>query len=138
LVKNGGDTDADFTLAFLQNYRGETSTSVVLKEIVSRFPDDARKMSGVRVSTDSTGVVSGELGRAEAWRAKKESLTEWLADERPAVKAFAEKHIAELDLMIASEQRRAEAEREMRKMSYDEEDEDESYDDDGNGDEPAG
>ena len=48
-------------------------------------------MSGVRVSIDSTGVVSGEFGLVEAWRAKKESLTEWLADERLAVKAFAEK-----------------------------------------------
>jgi ppGpp synthetase/RelA/SpoT-type nucleotidyltranferase len=131
LVKAGGDTEADFALAILQNYRGETSTYVVLKEIVSRFPDDLRKMSAVRVSIDSTGVVSGELGLAEAWRAKKESLTEWLADERPAVRAFAEKHIAKLDLMIASEQRRAETEREMRNRSYDEDD-DEPGDDDGN------
>jgi ppGpp synthetase/RelA/SpoT-type nucleotidyltranferase len=131
LVKAGGDTEADFALAILQNYQGETSTYVVLKEIVSRFPDDARKMSGVRASIDSTGVVSGELGFAQAWRVKKESLTEWLVDERPAVKAFAEKHIVELDLMIASEQRRAEAEREMRKRSYDEDD-DEPGDDHGN------
>ncbi len=135
LVKTGGDTEADFALAILRNYRGEASTYVVLKEIVSRFPDDPRKLSAVRASIDSTGVVSGELGLAEAWRAKKESLTEWLADERPAVNAFAEKHIAELDLMIASEQRRAEAEREMRNRSYDEEDK--SYDDDGNGPESA-
>ena len=76
-------------------------------------------MDGVRASIDSTGVVSGELGFVEAWCAKKEFLTEWLADERPAVKAFAEKHIAELELMIASEQRRAESESEMRKRSYD-------------------
>ena len=136
-MKNGGDTEADFTLAILENYRDETSTYVVLKEIVSRFPDDARKMRGVRVSIDSTGVISGELGLAEALRAKKESLIEWRTDERPPVKAFAEEHIAELDLMIASEQRRAEVEREMRKMSYDEE-EDESYNDHGDGDEPAG
>ncbi|MFZ3017888.1 MAG: RelA/SpoT domain-containing protein [Gallionella sp.] len=119
LVKAGGDTEADFALAILQNYRGETSSYVVLKEIVSRFPDDAHKMAGVRASIDSTGVVSGEFGFVEAWRAKKESLAEWLADERPTVHAFAEKHIAELELMIASEQRRAEAEREMRKRSYD-------------------
>jgi hypothetical protein len=122
LVKAGGDTEADFALAILQNYNGETSIYVMLKEIMSRFPDDPLKMSRVRIAIDNTGVVSGEFGFAEACRAKKESLTEWLADERPAVKAFAEKHIAELDLMIASEQRRAEAEREMRKMSYDEED----------------
>lgn len=136
LVKAGGDTEADFALAILQNYRGETSTHVVLKEIVSRFSDDARKMSGVRACIDSTGVVSGELGFAEAWRAKKKSLTKWLADDRPAVKAFAEKHIAELDRMIASEQRHAEAEREMRNRSYDEDD-DESGDDDDNGPESA-
>jgi hypothetical protein len=127
LVKAGGATEADFTLAILQNYQGETSTHVVLKEIVARFPDDARKMSGVRDCIDSTGVVPGEFGLAEAWRAKKESLTEWVTDERPVVKAFAEKHIAELDLMIASERRHAESDREMRKRSYDE---DESADPD--------
>ena len=136
MVKAGVDTEADFALAILRNYRGEASTYVVLKEIVSRFPDDPRKMGGVRISIDSTGVVSGEFGLAEAWRVKKESLTEWLADERPVVKAFAEKHIAQLDLMIASERRRAEAEREMRKRSYDEDD-DKSDDDDGNGPESA-
>lgn len=130
LVKDGGDTEADFALAILQNYRGETTTYVVLKEIVSMFPDDVRKMAGVRGSVDNTGVVSGELGFVEAWRAKKESLMEWLVDERPAVKAFAEKHIADLELMIAAEQRRAEADREMRKRSYGEDDE--SGDDAGN------
>jgi hypothetical protein len=136
VVKAGGDTEADFALAILQNYRGETSTHGVLKAIVSRFSDDARKMDRVRVSIDSTGVVSDELGFAEAWRAKKESLMEWLADERPAVKAFAAKHVAELCLRIASEQRRAEAEREMRNRNYDEEDGDDDDDDDG--DKPVG
>jgi ppGpp synthetase/RelA/SpoT-type nucleotidyltranferase len=130
LVKTGVDTEADFVLAILQNYRGETSTHVVLKEIVSRFPDDPGKMDGVGISIDSTGVVRGELGFAEAWRVKKESLTEWLADERQVVKAFAEKHIAQLDRMIALEQRRAEGEREMRKMSYDGDNESDA--DDGN------
>ena len=120
LVKAGGDMEADFSLAVLQNYPGETSTFVVLKEIVSRFPHDDRKMSGVRISIDSTGVVSGEFGLAGAWRVKKDSLRHWLTDERQAVKAFAEKHIAELDRMIAAEWRRVEAEREMRNRSNDE------------------
>lgn len=137
LVKAGGDTEVDFALTILQNYRGGTSTHLVLKEIVSRFPDDVSRMRRVQIAIDNTGVVSGEFGFVEAWRAKKESLTEWLADERPAVKAFAEKHIAELDRMIASEQRRAETEREMRNRSYDEED-DESGHNDSNGGESAG
>ncbi|MEO5863477.1 MAG: hypothetical protein ABIQ79_00355, partial [Nitrospiraceae bacterium] len=120
LVKAGGDTEADFSLAVLQNYPGETSTYGVLKEIVSRFPLDDRKMSGVQISIDSTGVVSADFGLADAWRVKKESLRHWLTDERQAVKAFAEKHIAELDRMIAAEWRRVEAEREMRNRSNDE------------------
>ncbi len=116
-VKAGGNTEADFSLATLQNYLGSTSTDSVLKEIVSRFSHDDRKMSGVRTNINSTGVVSGEFGLAEAWRVKKESLTRWLTDERPAVISFAEQHIAELDRMIVAERRRVEAERELRERS---------------------
>jgi hypothetical protein len=124
LVKTGGGIEADFALAILQNYDGVTSAHVVLKEIVSRFPDDQHKLNEVRVSIDNTGVVRGEFGFAQALQARKAALTEWLTDERPAVKAFAEKHIAELDLMIASERRRAESRREMRNRDYEEDDTD--------------
>lgn len=117
VVKAGGDTEAEFALALLQNYLGSTSTDGVLKEIVSRFSDDDRTMSGVRASINSTGVVSGEFGLAEAWRVRKESLTRWLTDERQTVQAFAEQHIAELDRMIVAERRRVEAKRELRERS---------------------
>ena len=93
------------------------------------------KWTGSGVSIDSTGVVSGAFGLAEAWRVKKESLTLWLTDERREVKAFAEKHITELDRMIASERRRVEAEREMQNRS---DDEDESGDDHGYRAKPVG
>lgn len=120
LVKAGGDTEADFALAILQNYDGVISAHTVLKEIVSRFPDDQHKLNEVQVSIDNTGAVRGEFGFSEALRARKESLTEWLVDERPAVKKFAELHIAELDRMISSERRRAESRKEMRKRDYEE------------------
>lgn len=121
LVKAGGDTEADFSLAILQNYLGSTSTDGVLKEIVLRFSDDTRKMGEVQVIINSPCAVSGEFGLAEAWRVRKESLTRWLTDERQAVKAFAEQHITELDRMIVSERRRVEAEREMREKTRNEE-----------------
>jgi hypothetical protein len=121
LVKAGGDTEADFSLAILQNYLGSTSTDGVLKEIVLRFSDDTRKMGEVQVIINSPFAVSGEFGLAEAWRVRKESLTRWLTDERQAVKAFAEQHITELDRMIVSERRRVEAEREMREKTRNEE-----------------
>ena len=122
LVKAGGDTETDFSLAILQNYLGSTSTDGVLKEIVSRFPHDDRKLSEVRSSLNSTGVVSvsGEFGLAVAWQAKTESLTRWLADDRQAGTAFAEQHMADLDRMIAAERRRVEAERELRERSRNE------------------
>ena len=130
LVKAGGDREAAFSLGLLQNYLGSTSTDDVLKEIVSRFSDDDRKLGGVRtiINSPSMASVSGEFRLAEAWRVKKESLTRWLTDERPAVKAFAEQHIAELDRMIVAERRRVEAERELRERSRHE---DESGHDDG-------
>ncbi|RWH58164.1 MAG: hypothetical protein EOQ83_26400 [Mesorhizobium sp.] len=130
LVTAGGDLQAAFALAILRNYHGEISTHAVLKEIVSRFPDDDRKMSEVRAVVDSTGVVSGSLGFADAWRVRRDWLVEWLSDERPSVKAFAEKHIAELNLRIASEHRSVESEREMRRRNYEDEDDSRAHDDD--------
>ena len=119
LVKAGGDKEADFSLALLQNYIGSTSTDSVLKEIVSRFSDDDRIMRGVRTIINSPNMasVSGEFALAEAWRVKKESLTNWLTDGRSVVKSFAEQHLAELDRMIVAERHRVEAERELRERS---------------------
>lgn len=130
LVREGGETETDFSLAVLRNYHGEAFTYVVLKEIVSRFPEDTGRLSGVRACIENTGVVHGELGFANAWRAKKESLTDWLQDDRQTVREFAEKEIASLELMIASEERRAEADKKMREMSYSEEDDPSDNEDD--------
>lgn len=118
LVKDGGETEADFALAVLRNYHGETFTHVVLKEIVSRFSEDGRRGGGVRACLENTGVVHGELGFANVWRARKESLSEWLEDPRQDVRAFAESERASLDLMIAAEERRAEEATRMRRLDY--------------------
>lgn len=130
LVEVGGDREADFSLALLQNYLGSTSTDDVLKEIVSCFSHDARIMDKVRaiINSPSMASISGEFRLAEAWRVKKESLTRWLTDERQMVKGFAEQHMAELDRMIVAERRRVEVERELRERSRHE---DESGHDDG-------
>ena len=123
VVKVGGDQEADFALALLQNYLGSTSTDSVLKEMVSRCSEDDRIMGGVRTIINSPNMasVSGEFALAEAWRVKKESLTRWLTDERSVVKSFAEEHIAALGRMIAAERHRVETERELRERSRHEE-----------------
>jgi ppGpp synthetase/RelA/SpoT-type nucleotidyltranferase len=122
VIQAGGELEASFVLAILSNYRCASATHPVLKELVARFTDDERKMKVVANALDSTGVVSGEYGFANAWRERRQSLNEWLTDERPRVREFATRHIAKLDLMIADEQRRAEAGRAMYAREFDEPD----------------
>ena len=119
LVKAGGAKEADFSLALLQNYLGSTSSDGVLKELVSHFPHDDRILGAVRTLINSPGAAapSGEFGLANAWQVKKESLANWLTDERPVVKSFTKQHLAELDRMIVAERHRVEAERELRERS---------------------
>ncbi|MBH0196304.1 MAG: PilZ domain-containing protein [Nitrospira sp.] len=118
-IKAGSHAEADFSLALLQNYLGLTSTDSILKEIVSRFPQDDRKLGVVRAIINSTNATSasGEFRIADAWRVKQESLSHWLTDERQTVIAFAEQHLAELDRMIVAERRRVEVERERRERN---------------------
>jgi hypothetical protein len=75
-------------------------------------------MSRVRAALDNTGVVHGEFGFAEAYRAKKKLLEDWLADSVTEVRDFAEIHMRELDNRIADETRRAETDTAMRNLKY--------------------
>ncbi len=130
LIKTGSSDDADFILAVMENYHGEPATHEVLKCIVDKYPNDRSKLSSVRVSFDSTGVVSGEFGFANAMRNKKSAMEAWLSDERETVRTFAQLHMQELDLGIADEQRRAESRKAFRELDY-EPDEDQETKDDG-------
>ena len=119
LVTSGNETDADFVLGVVQNYDGEPSTHEVLKRIVDRYPQDKSKLSQVRISFDNTGVVSGEFGMVDAYRAKKQAILEWASDPRPEVRHFAETHAVELELNIVAEQKRADEDIEMRRRQFD-------------------
>jgi hypothetical protein len=120
-VKKGDRLEANFVLAVLQNYNGDAPHDI-LKEIVARHHDDPKIMSLVGSTIDNTGVVAGDFGFAKAWRTKRDSLTDWFSDMRPEVVSFAKAHIAKLDRAIAQEQRRAETDRELRLMDFDEPD----------------
>lgn len=120
LVGNGTGTDADFVLAVMENYHGEPETHEVLKRIAAKYPEDQSKMSRVSASFDGTGVVTGEFGFVEAWRRKKAAIEPWLTDPRAEVQEFARKHIRDLDVRIADEQRRAEERKALRQLQYDE------------------
>jgi hypothetical protein len=119
LVIRGADADAEFVLDVMENYHGEPATHEVLKSIVTKYPQDRSKITSVKISFDATGVVRGEFGFVEAWREKKHAIEAWLSDSRPEVRDFAHAHIRDLEVRIAEEQRRAEQEKALRELQYD-------------------
>jgi hypothetical protein len=122
LVWGGAEDDIDFVLSLLRSYRGGTSLHEVCKALLEVFPEGDKRIGQIRAIVDSTGVVMGEFGMVEAYQRKKEEMRSWLSDPRPKVRAFAETHIRTLDGIIASEQRRAETDRELRRRDWTEED----------------
>jgi len=108
-----------FVLGILRNYNGVLRTHEVMKAVAANSSADGTIIVELERSLFATGVVSGEFGIADAYRRKKAEITPWLEDERPRVRAFAEKAIGSLDVNIAAEQRRAEQQREMRRREFD-------------------
>lgn len=118
LVTNGSGPDADFVLAVMENYHGEPETHEVLRRIVAKYPDDQSKLARASISFDNTGGVYGEFGFVEALRRKRVAIEPWLTDPRFEVRDFAEKHMRNLDLRIADEQRRSEEEKALRTLQF--------------------
>jgi hypothetical protein len=123
LADEGTEADVKFILAVMENYHGEETTHEVLKRIVNRFPNDESIRTSVIISLESTGVLMGEFGFANALRDKLEIARKWQTDPRPEVRAFADAHIQSLQLRIADEQRRAEERKALRELEYDQGDE---------------
>jgi len=119
LAATGDESDAKFILAILENYHGEQTTHEVMKRLVARFPDNEDIRDGVIISLESTDVVMGEFGYANALREKLAIARNWQSDSRPAVISFADKHIRSLEVRIIDEQRRAEERKALRELQYD-------------------
>jgi hypothetical protein len=124
LVVKGSNDDLRFVLTILVNYRGEAAAHEVLKHLIDRLPEEDPRLSEVEICISNTGVVSGEFGWVEAYRAKKAEMASWIEDNRHRVKKFAEIYIRRLDGMIAAEQRRGEQRQELRKRDFETDGED--------------
>jgi hypothetical protein len=123
VVREGGDEPVDFVLKLLRSYQGQTFLHGVCKEIVDSLPENDGRLGEVEVILETTGVVSGQFGLVDAYQRKKEEVASWLSDGRPKVRAFAEKYQRSLVRAIAAEQRRSEADYELRRREWPEEDE---------------
>jgi hypothetical protein len=118
LVRDGGEDDLNFVLSLLQSYRGSTFLHELCKVLIEALPEGDKRIGTIVGILDSTGVVSGEFGMVEAYQRKKEEMRSWLGDPRSKVRAFAQTHIRTLDGIIASEQRRAENNHELRRRDW--------------------
>lgn len=115
-----GNTRDDwlFVMAILRNYEGQPFIHGVCKELVKILPEDDELLGEVRIILQSTGVVHGTHGFAEALARKIREIEYWLSDTNLKIKSFAEKYIQGLQLQIEAENKRADEDIILRKHQY--------------------
>jgi hypothetical protein len=110
--------DIEFVLAILRNYEGQPFVHRVCKEIIRILPHDSALRTEVAVVLETTGVVSGEFGFAEAYEQKKKEVQSWLDDPDEKIQNFAKWYIGTLEKMSTAERKGAEEEIALRKHKY--------------------
>jgi ppGpp synthetase/RelA/SpoT-type nucleotidyltranferase len=114
----GEQEDVNFVLQILRAFEGEEFLHPLLQDIVDRLPPDSETLSEVAVILEQSGVVTGEFGFVELHQERRDLMKKWLADSRQSVRDFAARQIRSLENRIAAEQRRAEADHELRKREW--------------------
>ena len=118
LVREGGDAELEFVAGVLRAYSGEMFIHPVARELIKRLPPGSPLVTEVEIALQSTGVVSGEYGMAEAYERKRLEVLDWLQDPDDRIRTFAVKYISELEAMRDSERARAEESIALRKFKY--------------------
>ena len=118
LVRGGGDAELQFVAGVLRAYNGETFIHPVAKELIKRLPPGSPLVMEVEIALQSTDVVSGEYGMAEAYEKKRLEALVWLQDPDDHVRTFAGKYISQLEVMRDSERAQAEESITLRKFTY--------------------
>ena len=118
LVKTGDRRNIDVVMAVLRNYEGEVFLYNICKELIINIPNEEDYISEVRIILDSTGVVSGEYGFANAFTKKQENIKDWLKDENKKVRKFAKEYDKILEKRIEWETKRSDENIELRKHKY--------------------
>ncbi len=121
LARSGNDDDLKFVIRVIRSYHGRRFLHEICKVIVEALPEDDRRLDEVEIILESTGTVAGRFGLVQAYQGKKEEVQHWLDDERPKVRAFAERYLRTLDRSIGAEQRRSETDYELSRRDWEEE-----------------
>ena len=117
-VQSGTSSDIEFVLAVLRNYDGANVLASLCMEIVERLSLNEPLLGEVAIVLESTGVVVGEFGFAEAMEKKKQEASAWLNSSSDKIRKFAENYSASLDRRIIDERSRATEGIALRKAQY--------------------
>jgi len=118
-IDKGDDESIAFVIATLRSYHDELSSESLCRRIVAALPEGHRLLDTVELLLEATGGVHGEFGLVAAYQNKHAAITAWLADDSPAVRAFATKYLHTLEQRIADAQRQAEEDLESRRLDFD-------------------
>lgn len=112
-----GDTLV-FVTSILEGFEGRETLLPILRAILvsDAATDDIEET--VSHVFHETGVMTGEFGAAQTYKAKADSIRPWLDDDSGRVRAFAEKEIRSLERAVAAETRRAQEEIALRRLDY--------------------
>jgi hypothetical protein len=92
-VQIGNRDDIEFAIGVMASFHGEVFLNSTCKEVVRVLPA-GDPLIEVEVILQSTGVVSGEFGFANAYARMKQEMADWLTDAASHVRAFAEGYYA--------------------------------------------
>jgi ppGpp synthetase/RelA/SpoT-type nucleotidyltranferase len=118
VVEDGTNQDLAFVLEVLERFEGAEEARQIYKAVIQRLPINDPLLRAVSVGLSETGGVWGEFGLVDAYKGRRTFVASWLEDPDEKVRQFAKHEIAQLDRMIASEQRQAEEGLELRKRTY--------------------
>jgi len=118
LARTGDELNVKFLIAVLRCYQGASSTLPLWREVIAQLDSKSPLLKEIDYALDLSGVVSGEFGFVELHQGRRVEMEAWLLDEDERVRLFAEGRLQRLNLVIASEQRRASEQLELRKRYY--------------------
>ena len=118
LIAGADPTDIDFALSVLCTFGGGSPILETAKSIVKVVPEQSPAWRELAAALETTGVVMGEYGMAEAFERMRQDMLIWSTDEDSRVRAFAAWIIDGLEQLIIRERQRADEGNELRKYRY--------------------
>lgn len=121
VIQDRQEEGLDFVAQVLRAFDGRSAIAPVAKELVKALDADSPLRADVEIALQTTGVVMGEFGMAEAYERKREEVLDWLQDENERVRDFARTYVSDLENMAKTERSRAQESIALRKHRYGEE-----------------